>query len=45
MDLKVMIANGHFSVHGNYFIIAQLDEVVFPQKDRKSYKQRTEVKA
>ncbi|EAS01999.1 hypothetical protein TTHERM_00500850 (macronuclear) [Tetrahymena thermophila SB210] len=43
MDLKVLVNSCNFKVMGNYFIVAQLDELTFPEQNKKVQKARTEI--
>ena len=43
MDLKVVIQTCTLTQYGNYFVVAQLDEIVYADKSKKSQKFRSEV--
>jgi len=43
MDIKVIVQNCTLTQEGNYFMLLQLDELFFSDKDKKSTKFRSEV--
>jgi hypothetical protein len=43
MDLKVEILNTNLRENANYFLMVQMDEMEFPEKNVKTFKYRTEI--
>lgn len=43
MDLKILIKSCELKKIGNFYIVVQMDEVIYPQKHKRVEKQRTDI--